>query len=49
MLELVDESYEIDTNENIKEKLDAINNELIRRKERKNEIIISEVFIWKKY
>lgn len=45
MLELVDESYEIDTNENIKEKLDAINNELIRRKERKNEIIISEVFI----
>lgn len=32
MLELVDESYEIDTNENIKEKLDAINNELIRRK-----------------
>lgn len=45
MLELVDESYEIDTNEIINEKLDAINNELIRRKERKNEIIISEVFI----
>lgn len=37
---LLDESYEIDTNENINEKLDAINNELIRRKERKNKIII---------
>lgn len=37
---LLDENYEIDTKENIDEKLNTINSELIRRQDRKKKIIL---------